>query len=52
LKKVFPLQEYCIGRYDVLIEKNTGNLEFIELNANTPGLITDISDISSEFLPD
>jgi hypothetical protein len=35
----------------VLLEKDTGDLKFIEINANTPGLITDISDISREFLP-
>lgn len=52
INKIFPIWDYFIWRYDVLIEKNTGNLKFIELNANTPWLITDISDICDKYKPD
>lgn len=36
---------HFIWRYDVLLDLE-GNHKFIELNANTPGLITDVYDIS------
>lgn len=32
----FPLNEQFIARYDILIEKDTGILKFLETNANTP----------------
>lgn len=42
----FRVEDYLIWRYDVIIEKQTKKLKFIELNANTPGMITDIYHIS------
>lgn len=51
LKTKFFTKEYLIGRYDVLIEKETWNLKFLEFNANTPGLITDINDVSQLLKP-
>lgn len=42
----FRVEDYLIWRYDVIIEKQTKKLKFIELNANTPGMITDIYNIS------
>lgn len=45
LKKDFKKEEYLIWRYDVLIDKKWV-LKFIEINANTPWMITDIYNIS------
>lgn len=32
----FPFAEQFVGRYDILIEKESGILKFLETNANTP----------------
>lgn len=45
----FPLNEQFIARYDILIEKNTGILKFLETNANTPWMVTE-SFFPSEML--
>jgi len=41
----FKKKDYLIWRYDILIDENW-DYKFIEMNANTPGLITDIHNIS------
>lgn len=41
-RKDFPLSEFFIGRYDILLDTN-GNLQFLETNANTPGMIGDLN---------
>lgn len=51
LKNKFIIKNYLIGRYDVAIEQETWNLKFLEFNANTPGLITDINDVSKLLKP-
>lgn len=35
-REKFPLGKEFIARYDIIIEKNTGILKFLETNANTP----------------
>jgi len=52
-KKYFSSKyvEHFIWRYDVLFDTDW-NYKFIELNANTPGLITDIYDIASLNKPE
>jgi len=51
LKNNFSLNDYLIARYDVAIEKETKKLKFLEINANTPGMITDINDIATFLRP-
>ena len=51
LKNTFVKEEYLISRYDVAIEKNTKKLKFLEINANTPWMITDINDVACFLKP-
>jgi len=51
LKNTFSVKDYLIARYDVAIDKETKQLKFLEINANTPGMITDINDIAKFLRP-
>ncbi len=42
----FPLDDYFIGRYDVIREAGTLTYKFLETNANTPGMITESCQVS------
>lgn len=46
----FPLENFFIGRYDILIDTND-TLQFLETNANTPGMIGDINFPAAELTP-
>lgn len=50
-RKKFPLKDQLIWRYDILIDK-TWEYKFIETNANTPWLITDLYHVSNLLKPD
>lgn len=52
LKKSFPRESYLIARYDVAIDIHSKKLKFLEINANTPGMITDINDIAKFLRPE
>lgn len=51
LDKNFDANNYLIWRYDVIIDKETNNLKYIEINANTPWMITDICDVAKLLKP-
>lgn len=49
--ETFPLDQYFLGRYDVIREAGTGTYKFLETNANTPGMITETCHVSKFLHP-
>lgn len=48
----FDPSTYFVGRYDILVEKGTLELKFLETNANTPGFVNEPYHVSRLFLPE
>lgn len=49
--KTFDPSEYFVGGYDALVEAGTGDVKFLETNANTPGFVNEPYYVSRTFLP-
>ena len=47
----FPSQKQFLARYDVIIDSVTGKYQYLETNANTPGLITESYYIAERLCP-
>lgn len=50
IRDALPLDEYAIGRYDVLVD-TAGEFRFLETNANTPGMTVESHYPASELCP-
>ena len=48
----FPRNRQFLARYDVIIDSVSGEYQFLETNANTPGLITESYHIARRLCPD
>lgn len=46
LRNSYPIWEHFIWRYDILIDEKSWDYKFLETNANTPWMITEIYNIS------
>jgi glutathionylspermidine synthase len=49
--QIFPLRSQFLARYDVIIDSTTHKYQFLETNANTPGLITESYHIADRLCP-
>lgn len=47
IKKRYFKKDHFIARYDIIIDEKTGKFKFIENNANTPWMITDIYHVTN-----
>lgn len=48
----YPIDEHFIGRYDVIVDADTGEYQFLETNANTPGLVTESHHLARMLTPE
>ncbi len=49
--QIFPIKKQFLARYDVIIDSVTGTYQYLETNANTPGLITESYHIAKQLCP-